>query len=149
MERVPEFWEWLEYHGEKGQVKVPVEVLEEVKDGEDSVARWVRTSRVRDQLILGEEVDRDIVTAVVTAGYAADLTDDEILKVGRDPFLVAYGFVGHPERCIVTTEVSRPSRQRANRHIPDVCRDLGVPCCNTFELTRALDFSTRWRRTSG
>lgn len=128
---------------------MPVEVFEEVKEGEDSVARWVRTTRVRDQLILAEEVDRDMVTVVVTAGYAPDLTDDEILNVGRDPFLVAYGLVGHPERCIVTTEVSRPSRRRANRHIPDVCRDLGVPCCNTFELTRALDFSTRWRIISG
>lgn len=34
----------------------------------------------------------------------------------------------------------------ANRHIPDVCDALGVPHCNTYELIRALDFTTQGRR---
>ena len=39
------------------------------------------------------------------------MTDDEIEKIGRDPFLVAYA-VGHvSERCIVTTEHSNAYRR--------------------------------------
>ena len=44
------------------------------------------------------------------------------------------------DRCIVTTEGSRPTRQRANRHLPDVCTGFAVRVCNTFELTRRLNF---------
>jgi Domain of unknown function (DUF4411) len=78
-------------------------------------------------------------------GYAPDLTDDEILKIGRDPFLVAYALRNPAIRVVVTTESSKPSRRGANRHVPDVCGDLGVGSCNTFEMTRRLNFSTNWR----
>lgn len=133
------------HYGARGEVRVPVEVFEEVKDGKDSLARWISSAEVRERLLLTDEVDPSLVAEVVSAGYAPDLTDDEVLKVGRDPFLIAYAMSDKLERCIVTTEVSKPSRRRGNRHIPDVCRDLGISCCNTFELTRVLDFSTRWR----
>jgi hypothetical protein len=45
----------------------------------------------------------------------------------------------------VTTERSRPGRHRANRHMPDVCGTFGISVCHTFEFTRRLNFSTRWR----
>ena len=48
-------------------------------------------------------------------------------------------------RTVVTTEASRPKKQRANRHIPDVCDALGVLHCNTYDLIRALDFTTQGR----
>lgn len=66
------------------------------------------------------------------------------MKVGRDPFLVAYALVDPANRCIVTTEVSKPSTERANRKLPDVCGFFGVESYNTFGLTRRLDFSTDW-----
>lgn len=145
LERVPEFWAWLEFQGIEDRVKIPLEVYEEVREGTDSLADWVKSDSVKAQLLLPTEVEPKLVDRVVSDGYASDLTDDELLKLGRDPFLIAYALVDPPNRCVVTTEVSRPSRQRANRHIPDVCRTLNVRCCNTFDLTRALDFSTRWR----
>ena len=48
-------------------------------------------------------------------------------------------------RTVVTTEVSRPKKQRANRHIPNVCDALGVLHCNTYDLIRELDFTTQGR----
>lgn len=142
IERIPEFWEWLEFQSAQGQIKVPVEVYDEVKTGTDALAKWIKN---RKQILLAEEAEPEMVAEVVRRGYAADLRDDEIAKLGRDPFLIAYAFAARSDRWVVTTEISKPGRQRANRHIPDVCRDLGVQCCNTFELTRRLDFSTRWR----
>lgn len=142
IERIPEFWEWLEFQSAQDQIKVPVEVYDEVKIGKDALAQWVKDHK---HVLLHEDADPEIVAEVVNLGYAPDLRDDEIANLGRDPFLIAYAVVAPFDRCVVTTEVSKPSRQRANRHIPDVCRDLGVLCCHTFELTRRLNFSTRWR----
>ncbi len=33
----------------------------------------------------------------------------------------------------------------ANVLIPDVCSDLNVPCIDTFQLLRRLDFRTDWK----
>lgn len=144
LNRVPEFWEWLIDAGENGNVKIPLEVYEEISEGNDQLANWVKQERIKTALLLQEEVNVSLVSYVTDHGYASDLTDDEVIKVGRDPFLIAYTLTDRDNRCLVTTEVSKPSRQRANRHLPNVCGDLGARCCNTFEFVRALDFSTGW-----
>ena len=142
--RVPEFWEWLVECGNKQQVKIPVEMYEEIVKGDDNLTRWLKGNR--DALLLDENVDEKLVARVTESGYAPDLSDEELEQLGRDPFLIAYA-LGDPERrLVVTTEVSKPKRQRANRHIPDVCQDLGVRCCNTFEFVKVLDFTTDWQR---
>lgn len=63
--------------------------------------------------------------------------------LGRDPFLIAYAIANPSKRRVVTTEVSKPKKQRGNRHIPDVCDELGVLHCNTFRFIDELDFTTR------
>ncbi len=143
--RIPEFWEWLEHNGMEGRVKIPREMYEEFKDGDDDLGKWAREKDIREALLLDEEIDVSLVSRVTNEGYAPDLTDDEVEKVGRDPFLIAYALASPDDRCVVTTEASRPKRQRANRHVPDVCNDLNVTRCNTFEFVRALDFKTGWR----
>ena len=145
--RVPEFWEWLGHKGNEGHVKIPLEMYEEVKRGIGDLAKWAKELEVERNLLLNEDADPAVVSRVTNDGYAPDLTDVEVEKMGRDPFLIAYALSDLGKRCVVTTEASKPTRQRANRHIPDVCRDLGIPCCNTFELVRALDFRTAWNAT--
>jgi Domain of unknown function (DUF4411) len=128
-----------------GAVKVVQEIYEEFKGGSDELAGWAKQTEVEGVLRFDESVDISLVRKVITEGYAPDLGDDELEELGRDPFLAAYALADPHNRTVVTTEVSKPSRQRANRHLPDVCRDLGVSCCNTFEMTAALDFTTAWR----
>ncbi|MFV2044777.1 MAG: DUF4411 family protein [Anaerolineales bacterium] len=147
LSRVPEFWEWLEDVGTRALVKIPVEIYEEIKDGKDDLAIWAKDHDVRSALIYAEEAEVTLVAQVTDQGYAPDLTDDEVEKIGRDPFLIAYALRAVTDRCIVTTEVSKPGRTRANRHLPDVCKDLGVNWCNTFAFVRDLDFTTGWSRT--
>jgi hypothetical protein len=65
----------------------------------------------------------------------------------RDPFLLAYAMTNPAERRVVTVEVSKPSRTRQNRHLPDVCKTLGLNCCDTA-LIRALGFRTDWKKAS-
>ena len=149
IDQVPEFWSWLHHQATAGQVKVPLEVMEEVKAGRrenDLLIDWISQDDHTEALLFDEAVDPGLVQHVVYDGYANDLTDDEVEKLGRDPFLIAYALLDPPERWVVTTEASRPSAQRHNRMIPDVCRSLGVQCCNTFALNRVLGFHTGWER---
>ena len=97
-------------------------------------------------ILFDEEVDSALVARVINEGYAPDLTDDETVQIGRDPFLIAYALAAPADRCVVTTEVSKPRMQRQNRRIPDVCTTVGVGCCDTFRMTKALGFKTGWKQ---
>ena len=142
IKRVPEFWTWLEHLGEQMQVRVPLEIYEELNRGDDDLAIWIREHKK--QMLLDESV-REQLVADVANRYKEHLNDVQVEKIGRDPFLIAYAVANPGHRCIVTTEVSKPSRKGANRKVPDVCRDVGVPCFNTFELVRKLGFRTDWK----
>lgn len=144
-DRVPEFWEWLVHQGQANSVKIPIEIYEEIRDGNDELAVWAKEDAVESALLLDEAADPALVSEITEQGYAPDLTDDEIVKVGRDPFLLSYALSDLANRTIVTTEVSKPGRQRANRHIPDVCSTFNIRCRNTFEFVRELNFSTNWK----
>lgn len=146
IDRVPEFWEWLEYYGVNGRVKMPIEVYEEIGAGKDDLAEWIKQGHIKEAILLDEEAQVDLVSHVVDSGYAPDLTDVEVEKIGRDPFLIAYALHQSEKRCVVTTEVSKPGKRRANRKVPDVCDDLGVKTLNTFGFIRALNFTTNWRK---
>jgi hypothetical protein len=75
LERVPEFWEWLLHHGTDGQVKMPVEMVEEIRAGRDDLAAWLSERAHLDALVLDEEADVALVQRVINEGYAPDLTD--------------------------------------------------------------------------
>ena len=149
VEAVPEFWDWLVHMGNAGEIKMPIETLEEVKDGSNDAERdllfaWIQDDAKKAAILFDEDVQPALVQRV-TAQYAPDLTDDELEAIGRDPFLIAHALADPGNRCVVTTEASKRRQQRQNRRIPDVCADVGVQCCDTFTMLRALQFSTRWR----
>ncbi len=151
LNRVPEFWDWLIHMAEIGKIKTPKEIYDEVTagrvvPGKDALADWMKENK--NVLVLDEFAPFELISKVLERGYVSDLNDEEIEKIGRDPFLIAHALSDVKHRCVVTTEQSKPRRIRANRHIPDVCDDLGVACVNTFELIRRLNFSTDWRSNS-
>lgn len=147
---VPEFWEWLAHQATLGNVKMPVEIYEEVKDGpngtKDLLYLWIQTAAVKTALLLNEKVDASIVQTVISEGYAPDLTDTEAEQLGRDPFLIAYALADAANRTVVTSEVSKPTLTRQNRRVPDVCKSLGAKHCDPFTFNRALKFSTQWKQ---
>lgn len=144
IERIPEFWEWLIHIVSQGSATIPLEIFEEIVGGTDDLSVWVKDSENKDVLVFAEEVNAALVARTIDEGYANDLSDDEVEKLGRDPFLIAYALAAPDERCIVTTEVSKPSRKRADRQVPDVCSTMGVKCIDSFTFFRILDFSTSW-----
>ena len=150
IEAVPEYWEWLAHHSAQGNMKIPLECYEEILDGSNDAERdllyaWVREEQHKTAILFEEDVDTNLVQSVVTNGYAADLTDVELEQIGRDPFLIAHALRHPGNRVVVTTERSRPSAQRQNRMIPDVCRAFGIECFDPFRMYKTLGFSTQWR----
>jgi hypothetical protein len=147
IDQVPEFWSWVHHQAASNRVKIPREIMEEIKGGRkdnDLLLDWLNDQDIEAALLLDEVVDASLVQQVVTEGYAPDLHDDEVEKIGRDPFLIAYALADSANRTVVTTEVSRPSTQRQNRKVPDVCQSVGVASCGPFALNRALGFRTGW-----
>lgn len=140
IDRIPQFWDWILKKAGEGHIKMTRENHGEVLGHDDAVKRWINQQEVKDLLIFDEEVDFDLLKRVFDVGYAADLTDDELAKIGKDPFPIAYALKDVNNRCVVTKERSAPSKERANRKIPDVCRSLGVRCISDFVLYEELDF---------
>jgi hypothetical protein len=143
--RFPVFWDWLLAQGVGGAVKIPIEQYEEITAGNGELVDWLKAKDVREALEFSEEVDPDLVKKVIEKGYAADLDESEILEIGRDPFLIAHALAAPKDRIVVSFEVSKPSKKRQNRKVPDVCKDFGVRCATIFELVHELDFTTDWK----
>ena len=148
IDRVPEFWDWLLHHGNGGRIKIPLENFDEISPGndkDDPFYVWRKYPATAKALVLDEEVDIVAVQHVLDYGYGRNLTDEELITIGKDPFLIAAAF-GRNDSVVVTSEKSKPKAQRKNRKIPDVCNDLGVRWITPFQLNIELDFKTNWRK---
>jgi hypothetical protein len=142
VDRIPAFWSWLVDMGSSNVIKIPRLIFDEVMPPPGPLANWLKQVGVKEALVLGETPDTELVKRVLNHGYAQDLNDVEIQEIGKDPFLIAAALAGF-DRCVVTREVSRPSKTRAQRKIPDVCNQFGVQWMTDFALYRALNFTIR------
>jgi Domain of unknown function (DUF4411) len=138
VDRIPQFWVWLLQQAESGIVKMPRQIFDEVTPPLGHLADWLKQAGVKDALVLNEPTGG--VNHVINAGYAPDLNDVEIVKIGKDPFLIAAAYAGN-DRVVVTREVSRPSAPRANRKVPNVCETFGITWMTDFRLWNILSFS--------
>ena len=150
IDRVPEFWSWLLHVAAQGIAKIPLELYDEIKEGrkdseKDLLYAWIIDPKSKEALVHDEEPDVALLRRVIEVGYANNLKDDEVEQLGRDPFLIAYALAAPNDRCVVTTEVSKPKKIRQNRHMPDVCNSIGMQCCDPFTFSRTLGFRTSWK----
>lgn len=136
--RIPRYWEWLLEQATAGVIKMPHRIFEEVRPEPGPLADWLKRPDVKEAFILREQTVG--VRDVLVTGYAPDLDDVEIETIGKDPFLIAAARAA-PDRVVVTKEVSKPSKTRANRKVPDVCKDLGIVAINDFRLYSVLKFT--------
>lgn len=153
IDRIPQFWEWIIFHAEHGQIQMPFEMLAEVKAGQpkrdsanqdDELFRWLKTNNHETELLLNASADRLAVNKVFREGYELPQPSlDELNKIRKDPLLIAYALT-QQNTCIVTLEAKQENAtdtmKRHKRKIPFVCRKLRIRCIDTFELIRELDF---------
>jgi hypothetical protein len=140
IDRIPQFWVWLALQAENGVVKVPYEIYGEISVSTGPLHDWITGEVTSKALILNRQIDPILLNRVLTEGYAPDLNDSEIEEIGQDPFLIGYALQKPNETTVVTKEVSAPSKQRANRKVPDVCKKFGIRCINDFEFYREVSF---------
>ena len=141
LDRVPQFWTWLERKALASQIKMPFEIHNEIAISTGSLKDWICGHDIKEALIFDEEADDELVNRVLTEGYGDNLTDSDLEKIGQDPFLIAYA-VAAEDRVVVTKETPKPGARGANRKIPDVCDTLNVKWMTDFELYRILGFTT-------
>ena len=141
LDRVPQYWDWLIEVGKKGLVKMPFEVYDEIASSPKPTAlrQWIKSEEFTAHLLLDEKVDNELFNRVLDTCYAPDLTDEELERAGRDPFLIAYALVDQG-RVVVSKEVSKVTQTRGRRRVPDACRDVGIRCVDDFAMLRLLDF---------
>lgn len=74
LDQVPEYWEWLVYNGNEGNIKIPQEIFEEITVGrkDDLLVDWIKDALVETSLLLKEEVVQEYLQRVVYEGYADD-----------------------------------------------------------------------------
>jgi len=140
VDRIPAFWAWLLDQARANAIKMPRVIFDEITPRPGPFATWLAQRHVRETLILNENIPVGVIRHVIDVGYAPDLTDVEIDVIGKDPFLVASA-LSSADRVVVTLEVSKPSKRRQNRKLPDVCLSCGVRSISPFELYRLLNFS--------
>ncbi len=140
VDRIPAFWAWLLEKAEANVIKMPRVILDEITPPPGPFAAWLADKHVKDLLISNEAIPVSLIRRVIDVGYAPDLTDVELSAIGKDPFLIALAMAGN-DRIVVTIEVSKPSKIRQNRKVPDVCKAMGIKSIHPFELYKALKFS--------
>ncbi|QHN02616.1 DUF4411 family protein [Granulicella sp. WH15] len=140
IDRIPQFWTWLAALGEAGAAKVPYEIYGEIAVSTGPLHDWLTDAAISKAMLFDQKIDPANLNLVLTQGYASDLNDSEIEEIGQDPFLIGYALADVANFTVVTKEVSAPSKQRANRRVPDVCKTFGIRSINDFEFYRELNF---------
>ncbi len=107
LDRIRPFWDWLLAKVKAGRVRTPREIYDEVAKSPDLLGQWLRQPEVKKALVLPEATDGTVLAAVIANGYASDLNDVELEKIGRDPFLIAAALAGR-DRVVVTRDTKSP-----------------------------------------
>ncbi len=140
LDSLPQFWDWLLGTAAAGQIKMPIEIHGEIAISTGDLGAWACDQAVIDTLVLREDVNSDLLNRVLEQGYGPDLTEADIEKIGRDGFLVAYALAAPDDRTVITKENSKPSAQKGNRKVPDVCDAVGVQWKRDFPVFKELGF---------
>jgi hypothetical protein len=135
---VPAFWTWLEDQAESGEIASTDMIYDELKDGGDDLAAWVKERReaifhVRSTSQAVANAVRRLGTWVQSENYKPHVLAE--FMDSADPFLIGAAV---ETGWILVTQETPAGASRKKVKIPDACRHLRVEYENTFEMMRAL-----------
>jgi hypothetical protein len=64
LDQIPEFWSWVHYQATSSRMKIPREIMEEIKAGrkdDDPLLDWICTAEIEAALLLDETVEVALV----------------------------------------------------------------------------------------
>jgi hypothetical protein len=124
----PTIWSHMEVAAKKGEILVIDEVVLELKRKDDGIHKWVQEREAMIVPIDGE-VQRHL--SEIMNKYPR-LVDTRKNRSGCDPWVIALARARG--LTVVTGEKATGTLVRPK--IPDVCKDLGVPCIEIVEFFR-------------
>lgn len=136
MDIAPGFWDWMESAHASSQVFTVAAVVDELKDGGDDLATWVRGMPPTFGLpVTGATAPSLAATSQWVAGQPqfTPAARSEFLRVA-DYFLVAQG--AELNFTVVTHERPDPAAKRRIK-IPDACAGVGVSYMTPWQVLRA------------
>jgi len=136
MDICPGFWAWLDVAQAGGHVSSITLVYDELADGNDELCTWVKEREGSGWFLDVSDLPtqqefKQILQNVYSADYSEKAKKD--FFEGADPWLIAKAKV--MGATVVTHEVFDGYIKR-KVPIPNVCRQFGVPCLDTFDLLR-------------
>ena len=124
----------MDVSARNGEILIIDEVFRELERKDDEFYKWVKQ---RDAMIvsIGEEVQRHVVDIVAKHPR---LVDTKKNRSACDPWVIALARVRG--LTVVTGEKATGNLKKPK--IPDVCRNLGVPCLEIVDFFREQGW--RW-----
>lgn len=135
----PAFWSWLEQENATGSIGSIKEVYDEIEDGKDPLADWIKALDSETWFLKCDDEDTqrcyaEIANEIMAGTHYTQSAKEEFLTVA-DSWLIAK--VRAMNLTVVTEE--RSNTQKKNKiFVPDICNMYNLPCINTIGLIRAL-----------
>lgn len=135
MEFCPAYWQWLDKQFAAGVAGSIDMIGRELKEGTDALADWVKARGV--QFIANDDDATQtayiaIIDYVMAQSFNPGNRDKFLEKA--DPWLIAKAMV---TGAVVVTHESLVSDTTKKVKVPNICKQFGVGCINTFDFLRA------------
>jgi hypothetical protein len=134
----PAYWECLDREFAKGNLASVIVVYNELKEGDDELADWVKARKEQFIPIDSESIQREfakVATYVVGHENYKLVSVDQFLA-GADPWIIAAAKVNG---ATVVTQESLVDENSKKVKIPNICEQFNVPYITTFEMLRQLN----------
>jgi hypothetical protein len=134
MDFCPAYWSWLDQQFAAGVAGSIDMIGRELKDGNDELAIWVKA---RNGQFIANDDDATqtafvhIIDYVMTQNFNPANRDNFLAKA--DPWLIAKAM---STGAVVVTHESTVSDATKKVKVPNICKQFGVKCINTFEFLR-------------
>jgi uncharacterized protein YacL len=122
-------WQTVEEMITAGQIISPIEVLEELKGGNDSLINW---AKIRGSIFIPSVEEVQLVVRDILSKYP-NLVIGSKNTNNADPFLVALAKIRNG---IVVTDENAGTELKPK--IPFVCNAYNIPCLSFHDLLRRL-----------
>lgn len=124
----PTIWIKMDAATKSGDIWIIEEVVKELERKEDGAHKWVK-ERENAIVPIDENVQSHLVQIMQKYGQ---LVDPRKNKSGGAPWVIALARA----RGLTVVSGEKPTGSLTRPKIPDVCKDLGVPCVEVIDFFR-------------